>query len=87
MADRDVTGLSNRKVRDRSIALLLFGFAMFLPPIASVSAIEAKIGGIPFTLVFLFVVWALLIAGAFLLARPLLASDEAPALDNADTRK
>jgi len=81
LAERDVTGLTSRKVRDRAIALVLVGFALFMPPLASLSTIDIKIDGIPFTVVFLFLVWLLLIAGAMALARPLLNSDESMAPD------
>lgn len=81
MAEREESGLTSRKVRDRSIALLLIGFAFFMPPLASVSSIDIRIAGIPFTVLFLFAAWALLIVGALLLARPLLKTDEALSID------
>lgn len=67
--------LSQRKIRDRSTALLLAGIIMLLPPIAGISLIETKIGGVPFALLYVFVMWALLIAGAAVLARPLRESE------------
>lgn len=67
--------LSQRKIRDRSIALLLAGILVLLPPIAGISLIEKKIGGVPFALLYVFAVWALLIAGAAALARPLRESE------------
>lgn len=79
MAKRDKSILSSRKVRDRSLALLLIGLALFMPPLASAYTIDVKIGGLPVPLLVLFCVWAFLIAGAAWLARRLLASDEATA--------
>ena len=67
-ADRQ---LSRRKARGRSIALLLGGFAFLMPPIVGISLIEGEIGGMPVPMLYLFMVWALLILGAALLARPL----------------
>jgi hypothetical protein len=73
--DRTDTHLFRRKVRDRSIALVLTGMVLLLPPIAGISSIDLKLGGVPTPLVFVFVVWALLIAGAAALARPLRESE------------
>lgn len=78
MAERDINILFRRKVRDRAIALLLVGFAFFMPPLASFATVDGRIGGVPFTLVFMFTVWAVLIAGAVLLARPLIESEDPP---------
>lgn len=70
--DKQIGGI---KYRDRSIALLIFGFVVLLPPIAGLALIDAKIFGIPFPVFYAFSVWAILIAGAVLLARPLRESD------------
>lgn len=50
--------------------------ALLLPPIVGISSIDLKLGGVPTPLVFVFVIWALLIAGAAALARPLRDSAE-----------
>lgn len=68
--------LSRRKVRGRSIALLLAGFAFLMPPIAGISLIDHDIGGVPVPMLYLFAIWALLIVGAFALARPLRDSED-----------
>jgi len=72
-ADRQ---LSRRKVRDRSVALLLIGIACLMPPIAGIALIDEDIGGLPVPMLYLFTVWALLILGAALLARPLRDSED-----------
>ena len=63
--------LRHRKARDRALILPLAGLILLIPPVAGVFHIEAKIAGVPFTLVYLFAVWALLIAGAAALSRRL----------------
>ncbi len=77
MIDRTDLHRSRRKIRDRSIALLLAGSVALLPPIAGISLIDVKIAGVPTPLLYVFLVWALLITGAALLARPLRDSDAA----------
>ena len=77
--------ISGRKIRDRSIALLLVGIMLLLPPIAGMSHVDSKIGGVPVSLLYVFVVWAFLIAGAAALSRPLLDSQStAPSGENDD---
>ena len=60
-----------RQARDRAMILPIVGLALLLPPFATIFAIDLKIAGIPLTVLYLFTVWAALIAGAALLARPL----------------
>jgi hypothetical protein len=67
---------SRRKAHDRSIALVWVGIAFLMPPIAGISLIDDNVGGIPFPLLYVFIVWAVLIAGAAALARPLRDSDK-----------
>ena len=77
---------SRRNIRDRSTALLLVGIVMLLPPIAGVSLVDGDIGGLPIPLLYVFVIWALLIAGAAAIARPLRDSDDTiPSVDPPDT--
>lgn len=68
--------LSRRKVRERSIALLLIGIAFLMPPIAGISLIDRDIGGMPVPMLYLFAIWALLIVGAAALARGLRDSED-----------
>ena len=76
--DRAELQLSRRKIRDRSIALVLVGTVALMPPVVGVSLIEGNIGGVPAPLLYVFVVWSVLIAGAAALASPLLDTEEPP---------
>lgn len=60
-----------RKVRDRAFVLVLVGVLLLMPPFATTFQSEGRFLGLPATLVCVFVVWAGLILGARLLARPL----------------
>ena len=76
-----------RKARDRSIAPLLVGVVLLMPPLIGVSLVDGAIAGLPIPLLYVFAVWAALIAGAAALARPLQNSEtvtfteDIPALD------
>lgn len=74
--DRAQLQLSRRKIRDRSIALLIVGTVILMPPVIGISLTEGKIAGIPVPVLYVFVIWSALIAGAAALARPLLDTDE-----------
>jgi len=63
--------LRHRKARDRALILPLAGLILLIPPVAWAFHLDARIAGVPFTLVYLFAVWALLIAGAAVLSRRL----------------
>lgn len=76
MIDRVQVQIRRRKIRDRSIALVIVGTALLLPPVANLSLVGGWIAGLPPTLVYLFSVWIALVAGAMALARPLEAGDE-----------
>ena len=82
MTDPVELALARRKVRDRSIALLLVGTALLMPPLVGVSLVAGKIAGLPAPLVYVSVVWAALIAGAAALARPLRNTENT---ENAET--
>lgn len=71
MTERPRQFLSSRRARDRATVLLILGVAMLVPPLAGIFQFDAKLGGIPITLVYLFVVWAVLILGALGLANKL----------------
>jgi len=60
--------LRSRKTRDRALILPLVGILLLLPPFAAVFDIEGRLFGLPVTWVYVFSVWALLIAGAWFLA-------------------
>ncbi len=69
--DRADQPLRHRKTRERALILPLAGLILLTPPVAGVFHLDAKIAGVPFTLIYLFAVWALLIAGAAALSRRL----------------
>lgn len=62
---------SNRKARDRAFILLIVGFALLVPPVARIFQLDLRLAGIPFTALYLFVVWGLLIAGTAALSKRL----------------
>ena len=77
MNDRASRNRSHRRTRDRAFILLIIGLGLLMPPVAGIFHLDAKILGVPVTLVYLFVVWAGLIVGTAVLARPLSRSSPA----------
>ena len=77
--------LSHRKSRDRALILPLVGLILLMPPIAGIFQFDAKLAGVPVTVLYLFAVWALLIAGASL-SRNLRDGGEQPGHDKPETR-
>lgn len=75
MKDLPPPYLSARRTRDRSIVLLLAGLMLLMPPIAGVFEIDAKLAGVPVTLLYVTLVWAGLILGAYRLSRHLADSE------------
>ncbi len=67
---------SKRKVRDRAFILLMVGLVFLVPPIADVFQLDMRVAEIPFTAVYLFVVWGFLIIGAALLSRKMYDDEE-----------
>ena len=65
-----------RKIRDRSLVLLLIGMVLLMPPVAPLFHVDSKLFGLPATLIYLFALWAVLILGARLLAKPLQRTTE-----------
>jgi choline-glycine betaine transporter len=88
MHDRADQPLRHRKIRDRALILQLVGLILLMPPVAGVFHLNSTIAGLPFTVVYLFAVWAFLIAGAAALSRRLRDGDDfsgpAVAPDSAD---
>ncbi len=76
MAGNSDLQLSRRKTRDKSVALLIVGFILMMPPIVRTSLFEGSIFGIPYTVFYMFTVWALLIVGAAIMAPRLRDSDK-----------
>ena len=62
--DRSQFTLARRKAQDRSIVLVVIGIALLLPPLGAVALIDASVAGLPVPLVYVFAVWAFLIAAA-----------------------
>lgn len=77
-------GLTPRKARDRSIALVVAGIALLMPPLVGVSLVDGSIAGMPIPLVYVSVVWAALIAVAATLARPLQNSETSASSESAN---
>ena len=69
MMDRAQTQLRRRKVRDRSVVLLIVGAVLLLPPVGSIALIDAKLAGVPAPVLYVFAVWILLITAAAIFAR------------------
>ena len=63
--------LSEHKARDRALILPLIGLIVLLPPVAGIFQLDLRILGIPFTALYLFFIWGLLILGAALISRQL----------------
>jgi len=53
------------------MVLPLAGFALVMPPLAGIFQLDVKVAGVPFTLVYLFTVWAGLILCGWRLSRQL----------------
>ncbi len=64
------------RTRSRSMVLLVLGVLLLTPPFATIFHVDDKLFDVPVTLIYVFVVWALLISGAVVLARPLQAVAE-----------
>lgn len=64
MSERAEQNIRQRKMRDRAVVLLLCGVIFLLPPFAGIFHLNTTVFGVPATLIYLFAVWAFLIAGA-----------------------
>lgn len=85
-SDKAVPQQFQRKARDRSIAILLVGTVVLMPPVAGIFLIDGSVFGVPFLLVYIFTVWALLVAGAAMLSRTLRVGDDVPlTMDDSST--
>ena len=76
MSDRHDQPLRERKNHDRALILPLVGLILLTPPVAVIFQLDAKLGGIPVALAYVFLVWAGLIAGAAVLSRRLRQDSE-----------
>jgi hypothetical protein len=77
--------LRHRKARDRALIVPAVGTMLFLPPLAQIFEVDARIGGVPIVVISIFAVWALLILGAAILSRSL-GEPELPANHAGDER-
>ena len=58
--------MERRKLESAALFLTLFGAMLIMPPLAIVFQIERRLLGIPFEVIYLFLVWAGLVVGALL---------------------
>ena len=64
---------SGGKTLDRAFILPIVGLLFLVPPVANIFQLDVYLAGIPFTALYLFSVWGLLIVGAIALSRKLRA--------------
>ena len=63
--------MSPRKLEHAALFLVLFGALLFLPPLALVFNVPARLFGLPYEVLYLFGAWLALIVGAAWLSRRL----------------
>ena len=56
--------MTRRKLVSSALFFTLFGVFAFLPPLILLFRFDARIGGVPVETVYVFVLWAVLVAGA-----------------------
>ena len=66
------------RARDAARLLPALGVFLLMPPVITLFAVQADVGGVPLIVVYLFGVWLALIAAAALLARSLAPPDPEP---------
>ena len=69
--DRIDREAQSKKLKDKAALIPIIGMLFLIPPIAGIFQIDAKIFGIPFTLLYLFIIWAGLIIGTSILSKSL----------------
>lgn len=67
--------LDAQAARDAATLLPLAGTVLFLPPFILVFAAPVLVAGIPLIVIYLFSVWALIVLGAWFLARQVAEPD------------
>ncbi len=75
--------MTRRKLVGAAFFFSLFGAIALLPPVVLVASFDGRVFGIPVESVYLFVLWALLIAGARWFSR-VLPHDEPPRTGQSD---
>ena len=78
MASIPEQSLKQRKARDRAIILPLVGLLLLTPPLAKIFSFEGTLLGLPFIWLYVFAVWAALIAGAAWLSSHLAEDGDLP---------
>lgn len=73
MHDADAQG-----AKDAATVLAFVAAALLLPPIVLIFAAPVLVGGIPLIVIYIFGVWAVVIAAAWLVARRLARLPDAP---------
>lgn len=63
--------MERRKLVSAALFLTLAGALLFMPPLASVFQIQRRLLGLPAEVIYLFVCWVLLVAGAWWLGKRL----------------
>ncbi len=76
MRDPTGTNTDQRRTGEKAAVVLLIGLILLMPPVANIFSLQHKIAGIPFMLVYLFVVWAGLIFAGFRMSRRMLQDYE-----------
>lgn len=63
--------MDRRKLESAALFLTLLGVLLILPPLAHLFRLEQRVLGIPVEVIYLFVCWAGLVAGAYVLSKRL----------------
>lgn len=63
--------MERRKLGSAALFLTVAGALLFMPPVANVFQIHRRVLGLPAEVIYLFVCWVLLVAGAWWLSRRL----------------
>jgi hypothetical protein len=63
--------MDSRKLESAALLLTVLGAMLIVPPLALLFQVERRVLGIPVEVIYLFTVWAGLIAGAWWLGRRL----------------
>jgi hypothetical protein len=69
--------MDRRKLESAALFLTILGAMLIMPPLATVFQIERRIFGLPAEVIYLFLAWAALVAGAWWLGKRLPREPEA----------
>jgi hypothetical protein len=76
----------SRRIRDLAVLLPVVAAILFLPPAILLFAAPVSVAGIPLIVVHIFGAWAVLVLGAFFVARSLAKEEAAGQQDEAEGR-